>query len=405
MLTDPSTANQPICPHELEARRLLHVLTDWFLNEALPAWWAQGTDHEGGGFFEKRYADGGGVQEPRRTRVVARQIYVFATGKKLGWRGPSQQAVEHGLQFLLNRLHLPAGHFAAAVQPDGTVVSERFDLYEQAFALFALAAAQRAGAQGFDLPEHAHRLLGCLIHGYKHPGSGFEEGSPPTLPLKSNPHMHLFEALIAWADLAGDSGGEPWLTLADEVTELCMTRFVDPASGALREYFAADWSPMPGEAGRVVEPGHQFEWAWLLIRWGRRRGRPDCMASARRLVALGERHGVCAVRGVAINELRDDFTVTDASAKLWPQTERIKAWCAMAEVAQTAAERSVALGKVVESINGLSKYLVHEPPGMWAEVMEASGAFRADLCRASSFYHIVCALETLDELLVPRVEY
>lgn len=402
MLTDQSIAHQPACPLESETLRLRRELTDWFLDESLPAWWAQGTDHECGGFFEKRDAEGRGVQEPRRTRVVARQIYVFATGLKLGWSGPSQAVVEHGLQFLLNRLHLPAGYFAAAVQPDGTVVNGSFDLYEQAFALFALAAAQRAGAQGFDLPDRAHRLLNCLRQSYKHPTLGFEEACPPTLPLKSNPHMHLFEALIAWADLATDSAGEPWLSLADEVTELCMTRFIDPGSGALREYFAADWSPMPGDAGRVVEPGHQFEWAWLLVRWGLRRGRPDCIAAARRLVAIGEQYGVCAVRGVAINELRDDFSVADGAAKLWPQTERIKAWCAMAEVAQSAAERSAALGKVVESINGLLKYLVHEPPGMWFEVMEPDGAFRTDLCRASSLYHIVCALETLHDLVLAK---
>lgn len=405
MLINQPIAHQPTCPHESEVRRLRRALTAWFLNESLPAWWAQGTDHEGGGFFEKRDVAGVGVEEPRRTRVVARQIYVFATGLKFGWSGPSQVAVEHGLQFLLNRLYLPAGYFAAAVQPDGTAVNARFDLYEQAFALFALAAAQRAGAQSFDLPNRAHRLLACLSEGYKHPVLGFEEANPPTLPLKSNPHMHLFEALIAWASLAADSAGEPWLSLADELTELCMTRFLDPRSGVLREYFAADWSPMSGEAGRVVEPGHQFEWAWLLIRWGQQRRRPDCIAAARRLVAVGEQYGVCAVRGVAINELRDDFSVADAAAKLWPQTERIKAWCAMAEVAQSSAERSVALGKVVESINGLLKYLVHEPPGMWFEVMEPSGAFRADLCRASSLYHIVCALETLHDLVLPKVNF
>ena len=38
----------------------------------------------------------------------------------------------------------------------------------------------------------------------------------------------------------------------------------DPQTGALIEFFAADWSPAPGEPGRLREPGHQFEWVWLL---------------------------------------------------------------------------------------------------------------------------------------------
>ena len=50
--------------------------------------------------------------------------------------------------------------------------------------------------------------------------------------------------------------------------DLCIEKFIDPASGALREFFAADWSPALGVEGQI-QPGHHYEWAFLLDRWAR----------------------------------------------------------------------------------------------------------------------------------------
>ena len=76
--------------------------------------------------------------------------------------------------------------------------------------------------------------------------------------------------------------------------------------GFLREFFDADWRPAAGEDGRLVEPGHQFEWAWLLARWGRsaRRG-PGAWMRRCGCIDIGVR-GVDRRRGVAVDELNDD---------------------------------------------------------------------------------------------------
>ena len=49
--------------------------------------------------------------------------------------------------------------------------------------------------------------------------------------------------------------------------------------GALGEYFEEDWTPLRGPVGSVVEPGHQFEWAWVLGEYAR-------LSGARRRVRL-----------------------------------------------------------------------------------------------------------------------
>jgi len=122
---------------------------------------------------------------------------------------------------------------------------------------------------------------------------------------------HLFETCLEWEAAGGDAG---WGALADEIAELSLTRFIDAETGVLQEYFDAEWRPITGEAG-LVEPGHHFEWCWLLERWGARRGDARARAAARRLFEHGKK-GVDHERDVAVNALFDDLSVRDASARL-----------------------------------------------------------------------------------------
>lgn len=383
-------------------------LLDWFTSQAMPLWSTAGTDWAQGGFAEKLDAKGLPVDEPRRTRVVARQLYVFSVARKLGWQGDAPRWVEHGLRFLLTRQQQANGTFASSVTPAGQVVNARFDLYEQAFALFAMATAYRLDpASHSDLPAVSARVLDALRSGWAHPAIGFEESAPPSVPLRSNPHMHLFEAALQWTEAlpAGPAqSGTPWRALADELATLALRHLIDAPSGLVTELFDANWGPMPGADGTLAEPGHQFEWGWLLTRWARQHPNPQhpdavaALAAAQRMVRLAEAHGIDRQRGVAINELNTDLSVRDAHAKLWPQTERIKAWVAMAQRAQAIGEADAmaqALQAATAAMAGLRAYLHHPVPGGWQEVWRADGSWQPEPVRASSLYHIVCALETL----------
>ena len=39
--------------------------------------------------------------------------------------------------------------------------------------------------------------------------------------------------------------------------------------------------------------------------------------------------------------------------------------------------------------------MLPSPPGLWREQMNADGSFAPQDCRASSLYHIVCAIDTI----------
>jgi mannose/cellobiose epimerase-like protein (N-acyl-D-glucosamine 2-epimerase family) len=368
------------------------ALTAWLLENALPLWWRVDADQAAGGFFEQIGQDGIAIDGVRRVRVPARQVYSFATGRKLGWNGPFE-AVEHGLNFLITRCYAPKGFFWSNVMPDGTPAGREFDLYDNAFGLFALAAAFAARMDRAPLATLADTIRGNLIDGWAHPLGGFEDAMPRASPLRANPHMHLLEAALAWIEI--DPASEEWNVLADELAELCLAKFLHPENGCVREFFDGDWNPMPGETGRIAEPGHHFEWGWLLARWGRLRRRADALAAAQNLVLLGERHGVDPVRGVAFNEIWDDLSPKDLNARLWPQTERIKGWLTLASLGETEDEIDDAFAKVAAAAAALRLYFQTPIRGLWRDKMDAQGNFIEEPAPASSLYHIVCAISEM----------
>jgi len=178
--------------------------------------------------------------------------------------------------------------------------------------------------------------------------------------------------------------------MADGVAELCLERFIDPASGALREFFAADWAPAPGVEGRIAEPGHHYEWAFLLDRWARLAGR-ERPAAAGRLIAFADAHGIDARRGVAINAVLIDGSVHDPVARLWAQAERVRAY--------TVDRRPDDAARLAAAIRGLRRFLATPTDGVWFDQLAADDRFVIEPARATSLYHVVGAVAALATVL------
>jgi mannose-1-phosphate guanylyltransferase/mannose-6-phosphate isomerase len=344
----------------------------WLRTSALPLWWSLGADHEHGGFREGLTPQGEPWLAPRRARVQARQAYVYVAAGAIGWTGPWRQAAWHGLDGFLADFRREDGLFRTLVDTDGAPLDETALLYDQAFALLAMAELHRTEPGRIDLVAEA-KALRASLQAIRHPAGGFRESVGQH--FQSNAHMHLLEAALAWSE----AGEASWDGLADEIVGMALTRFIDPEHGFLREFFDATWAPKPGNDGRIVEPGHQFEWAWLLERWGVSRGRGDARAAARKLFAHGIK-GIDPVRGVAVNQLWDDLSVKDAGARLWPQTEYLKAALILGEESHAVA-----------AANALKLYLDTPALGVWRDKLGADGRFVEEPAPASSFYHITCA--------------
>ena len=231
--------------------------------------------------------------------------------------------------------------------------------------------------------SRAYALVETLKRDFAHPAGGFHEDPHGRLTLRANPHMHLLEAALAW--LAIDPN-LVWRGMADEIVALCLERFIDRDTAALRESFALDWTPVSGIPGQVVEPGHHYEWAFLLDRWAKLTGR-DRPADVPRLIAFADANGLDRKRRVAINGIKLDGSAYDATARLWPQTERMRAYL--------IDRRDGDEARIAEAIESLSRFLEAPLSGLWYENLAADGRFVVEAAPATSLYHIVGAIAEL----------
>ena len=381
----PPTTTKPT-PHQMLADRATRA-SSWLFDHALPLWWENGFDRDSLCFHEALDLGGAPVAAPRRVLVQARQTYVYAAAGKLGWTGPWREAVEAGAKVLVDKAIRQDGGTAHLLDAKGAPLDARRDLYDTAFVIFALAEAS-AALNRPELAAKAEELFRWVRSTWSHPGGGFQEGEfVRTPPRRQNPHMHLLEALLA---LHEATGKHQHLQSALDIARLFETRFVDPAHTALLEYFDADWRPAPGDEGRITEPGHQFEWAWLIDRVFKLSGH-DARALARRIQIHGEVYGVSPATGVIANEVWAEGGVKDASSRLWPHTERIKANVVHYE--RTGDPQSAA--NATQAYDAMMAYCDVPTTGLWRDHRLADGTFAEGPAPASTFYHVMLALTEL----------
>lgn len=355
----------------------------WLLESAAPLWASRGREPSGL-FAERMTLEGVPDSSYFRVFVQARHIFSFVQIGRLGWDGPWAELVGETMEAVLRGARRSDGLFVHRLDRDARPLDSRADLYDQAFVLFALGSA--GGALGrqdwFDAAEELHHTL---QHAWGHPSGGFREGeiADPRV-RRQNPHMHLLEAFLA---LHEGSGRPCFRKAAESIAELAEQRFIDRRSGALLEYFTEELLPAAGIEGRIAEPGHCFEWAWLFERLGGAGGE----ALSDRLTAWGRAHGVDHGRNVAVNEVLTEGTVHDGTARLWPQTERLKA----AAIRHRRLNNSEEEAETAAAARGLALYLAAPVPGLWRDKLRQDGSWVSELSPGSSLYHITCAYAEL----------
>jgi mannose/cellobiose epimerase-like protein (N-acyl-D-glucosamine 2-epimerase family) len=365
-------------------------LVDWLVDAAYPLWARCGIDSSTGCFVETLDRNGRAVGDPRRARTQPRQLYAFSRAPAVGWHGDTIRIVRRGLDYFLKHYKRSDGLIRTLVNTNGVALDDRALLYDQAFALLGLAAAAAVLESRSELEHRALELRAIIEERLGAAEGAFFSDEKSTELRESNPHMHLLEACLAWAEI----GGSPeWADWVRRLVNLALSRFIRKDSGALGESYLANWEPTPGAAGHVIEPGHQFEWAWLLLRCERLHPEP-LRATALRLIAIGDDFGVR--QGVAVNALHDDFRVKDGNARFWPQTERLKA----SLLAATMTGRSEYWSMAHSAATSFLPYLNTPLNGLWFDEQLSSGGMIRSSAPASTFYHIVGAIDALGSMRV-----
>ena len=150
--------------------------------------------------------------------------------------------------------------------------------------------------------------------------------------------------------------------------------------------------------GRIVEPGHHYEWCWLLRRYERavRRQESDLLVDA--LYEHADHNGFDS-EGLVVDEILADGGPKTPSRRLWPMTEAIK--CNLVEGTRG---RPGCLDKATVLTGVLySRFLEPALPGAWIDRLDVDGRTIGDFVPASSLYHLMGAVDELWYVGVDRL--
>ncbi|WP_192384535.1 mannose-1-phosphate guanylyltransferase/mannose-6-phosphate isomerase [Mesorhizobium silamurunense] len=361
-------------------RRVRH----WLFEETLPLWSTSGVDERHGGFHEALGFDGMPLMKPKRMRTMARQVYAFAVAKARGWDGPADRLIGHGIEFMARNGRTDNGGWVRTLNVDGSVADPAEDAYDHSCVLLALAHAHISGnPDALLLGEETFAFLDAHLEDERM--TGFLETSSGEGERRSNPHMHLLEAFLAWHQATGDRA---YLRRAARIIDLFRSHFFDPESWTLGEYFDAEWKPATGEKGSWTEPGHHFEWASLLVDFASRSGQMELTGFARKLYASAVANGLNRATGLAYGAVSRQGLPRDGVSRSWPQAEAIKA-----AIALDGSGGPDLKPEVEARVGRLFRWHIDPAPlGLWIDRIDEHGRPLASDVPASIFYHLVCAL-------------
>jgi mannose/cellobiose epimerase-like protein (N-acyl-D-glucosamine 2-epimerase family) len=273
---------------------------------------------------------------------------------------------------------------------DGGIIDPVADLYDLAFVLFALAWYARATHE----PEPLEMARATLRWIEEHMALPDELGYDNTWPLEAgprqqNPHMHLLEASLALFETSGDMY---FLDVAERLVTLFKLLY-DPASGTLAEFYGTGWKRGVVDGAVRVEPGHLYEWVWLLVWYARLSGH-SMSDYVKGLYAFANRYGFDQTTGLVFNAVASDGRVLDRAARIWPQTEAIKAHLAMFEFC--GIETSATIEAIIANMQ--ARFWNCMPRGTWIEEFSPDGVKTVDKIPASSLYHMFLAYAELDRV-------
>lgn len=372
-------------------------LRTWLRDILLPFWAGPGFDSAHGAFVEKFEAGGRpSSDDDTRVRVQARQIFVFSHAAAAGLCDAGLGLAERAFAFLeAHAVDRAAGGWFHRLNYAGAPLDRTKDCYDHAFLLLAMAALYRAGGDP-KLLERAGETVAFLDSalGQARGGAfdGYSErqvapGAALPLPRRQNPHMHLLEAFLALYEASGEAR---WLDHAGRIHELFRSRFYK--QGQLVEFFDAQWREVAQDGRRLREPGHFFEWTWLLHRQAALGGDAEAAAAMRPLYGWAWENGVdrgSAAPFVVLEALDPAGRMLPGGSKrLWPQCEAVKAALAVHERFGDQA----ALDQARQLLGGLFTTFAGLDRPDWREQVDRDGRLIRPGMPSSSLYHLYLAV-------------
>ncbi|MEO0637845.1 MAG: AGE family epimerase/isomerase [Pseudomonadota bacterium] len=386
--------------------------SEWLYSDAYPLWAKAGVGADVG-VFEHLDLKGSPVfPEHLRFRVVPRQIYCFSKWLLKLKRDDSEDLLiselETSLRTLLDYMISTGwrsqGGWVHRFDAARKVSDDRADTYDHCFVLLALASLHEATLWP-EARQWADRTLAYMDDALADVASGgYFEDDLRSVPRRANPHMHFLEAMLAWHTVTGE---QQFLDRADVIVDMFYRHFFDPQTGTVREFFDESWAVVLEGKGALAEPGHHYEWGWLLLMFDKLRPDPKHFRHALSLYTFARAYGHNLTTGAVLDFVPadagtgDDAPAAANSCRCWPVTEAIKITGELDRRGITGAGAfrnemcNVLLSRYLGGPANMQRSGSRPARGSWIDAINELGRPLHTKAPASTFYHIVCAVENL----------
>lgn len=385
---------------QLAQKLLIRWVPKWhevFLDE--PAKGGQGTFHERltRGFKPVSL-------DARRLLTQCRQLAVYSHASRqkedtLGFKPDLKQHFEN----IKSSYFVPeTGGWRFSVTDSGAPKDDTYDLYTISFVIFAFGHYFRATGDD-EARVLATGALRFIHQNFRLPGlPGFVEAidknlRPVTAIRRQNPHMHLLEACLFAAEIWDD---KLFVQTGDEMVSLFLNYFFDTDKNALCEWYTDDLKPHP-EKGHIVEPGHYYEWIWLLKKHAEQQGDKHfynklCFI----MLDWANTHGWDKEFGGIYDEVGIDGAVISDTKRIWPFTEALKANALM--LIKDRPDNNKARKERIAHMVDIFKNKYIEERGFWTERLNRDLSPLTDYMPGTTPYHVYFGIMETRDILRSR---
>jgi len=247
-----------------DVTRLTEHYRHTLLEDFVPWWTTHSLDRECGGFYSCLERDGRIYADDKYTWQLARQTWMFSRLYNCCEQKPQWlEIARHGADFLIAHGFNQAGRLYFRLTREGKPLAERQDANAECFAAIALAEWSRCTGdpaclqQALICYDKVRALLGQPVNT---PLLGY--------PLRGQFHLHAHDMIrLTVASVLNEISPDPrWEEDLTRSAESVIGQHWQPDLGVLLESIGADGRPcLDITEGRLVNPGHAIETAWMLM--------------------------------------------------------------------------------------------------------------------------------------------
>jgi len=354
----------------------------FLFEELLPNWALYGINPEHGFSYESMNHDWS-INSVGRLRLLTqcRQLYTFSHAYQLEKTPEWKSKLTPLFDFIIAH-YFQQDRWVFSLNDDLSIKDKQSDTYALAFVLLSFSYYYQVSQdeRALSFMKETHHFL---VKNMQAPTGGFYEAYPidTNQVRRQNPHMHLLEGYIAAFNTTQDND---YKTVIESLLSLSLKHFYDKKTKTLREFFTEDWKFHP-ELGHQIEPGHHFEWVWLLYQANRILPSTDYTDLAQHLWSTATRYGFASNGGIYNKIDSNNYQAIDKEKRIWPITEYLKA---ITVIPIGKEEKTHRLETAISFIE--QHYLLEN--GRWNEYLKEDNMPKAYPLAGTSSYHIFLGL-------------